>query len=280
MTKHGVLATAVRIATTNTTLQTVVKQTGALKFMNWLLGVVGIMRSVPGTSLRYRLRYLDTAVLARGIFTDGEYRMLAPDIDSIETVIDLGCNVGLFPLYLCAIGRRRDFRGVLVDGNPQMVAEAKTNLGMNGLLEKFQVVHGIAGGPPGTTQDFCITQNTMSSTMHGEILGSQIGVKRISVPVVDVWAIFREACPGDRKCDLLKVDIEGCELDFLRSNPELLAMTQSVVVEFHKHACSYADIHDLLCAAGFVAAEVVDDADMPWGVAYFRKSRYNSTAER
>lgn len=271
MTEQRFLATALRIATTNTTVQTVVKRTGALQLTNWLLGVCGITRSVPGSSLRYRLRYLDTAVLARGIFTDGEYRMLAPDIDSIETVIDLGCNVGLFPLYLCTIGGRRNFRGVLVDGNPRMVAEADENLRMNGLLEQFQVVHGIAGGPSGTIQDFCITQNTMSSTMHGEILGSQVGVKRIQVSVVDVMAIFRQACPGDETCDLLKIDIEGCELEFLRCNSELLAKTKKVVVEFHKHACSYADIRDLLVPKGFVAVEVVDDDKMPWGVAYFRR---------
>ena len=198
--------------------------------------------------------------------------MLAPDIDSIETVIDLGCNVGLFPLYLCTIGRRRSFRGVLVDGNPRMVAEAEKNLGMNGLLGQFRVVKGIAGGPPGTTQEFCITQNSMSSTMHGEILGSQVGGERISVPVVDVLAIFRQACPGDEKCDLVKIDIEGCELDFLRDNSELLAVTEKVVVEFHKHACSYVDIRDLLISEGFVAIGVVDDAAMPWGVAYFRKA--------
>jgi len=270
MFAHGLLGTIVRLATTNTTVQTVVKRTGVLQLTNRLLGLCGITRSIPGTTLCYRLRYLDTAVLAEGIFAGGEYRMLAPDIDSIETVIDLGCNVGLFPLFLCAIGQRKHFRGVLVDGNPRMVAEAKENLRINGLLEQFHVVHGIAGGPAGTTQDFCITQNTMSSTMHGEILGSQVGVKRISVPVVDVFAIFSKAYPRQR-CDLLKIDIEGCELDFLRDNLGLLAVTDRVVVEFHKHACSHAEIRDLLVSEGFIAGEVVDDPEMPWGVAYFCK---------
>jgi len=279
MTKHGFLAIAVRIATTSTTVQSFAKRSGVLRLTNWVLGLCGITRAVPGDSLRYRLRYFDTAILARGIFTDGEYGMLAPDIDSIETMIDLGCNVGLFPLYLCTLGRRRSFRGVLVDGNPRMVAEAEKNLAMNGLLSQFRVVQGIAGGPPGTTQEFCITQNSMSSTMHGEILGSQVGVERIAVPVVDVLAIFRQACPSDKMCDLLKIDIEGCELEFLRRNSELLAVTEKVVVEFHKHACSYADIRDLLISEGFEAAEVVDDPEMPWGVAYFRKKAFSYDCE-
>jgi len=196
--------------------------------------------------------------------------MFKNEVLSIETVIDLGCNVGLFPLYLCAIGGRKNFRGVLVDGNPLMIAEARENLRLNGLLGRFELAHGIAGGPAGTTQTFCITQNTMSSTMHGEILGSQIGVKHIAVPVVDVFAIFAKACPRER-CDLLKIDIEGCELQFLRDNSALLAMTERVVVEFHKHACSYAEIRDLLASERFVAGDVVDDPEMPWGVAYFRK---------
>ena len=66
MTEHGFLASVVRIATTNTTVQTFVKRSGVLQLTNWVLGLCGITRAVPGDSLRYRLRYFDTAVLAAG----------------------------------------------------------------------------------------------------------------------------------------------------------------------------------------------------------------------
>src|ERR1043165_9354863 len=57
------------------------------------------VRSLPKSGAKYRCRYLETILLSDEIFNRNVY-LKAIDAAKVKTFVDLGCNVGLFPLLL------------------------------------------------------------------------------------------------------------------------------------------------------------------------------------
>ena len=217
------------------------------------------------------MRYCDTFLLAQGIFSGDEYGLLAADAPRIRTFVDLGCNVGLFPLYLCALRGDRAIRGVLVDANPGVVPEAAANLKLNGLDGQVSVLHGIASGRQTGQVPFVVAQNSLASTAESGLLGSTYGSRTIEVPAVDLGEVCRRTFEPGERIDLLKLDIEGCELEFLAASSELLVRCDRVILEFHKPKVTVAATEALLGEAGFILAGTRDRSEDPWGIAYFRR---------
>lgn len=251
-------------------VQVAVKALRVPQLANALLRASGTTRVLPGTKLRCRVRYSDTLLLIDGLFRGGEYAFIESDAANIRTFIDLGCNVGLFPLYLCALRGDQDIAGILVDANPQMVEEARANLLLNAIDKNARVVHGLAdGGARGAQRAFFVTPNSLSSTSHADMLGSSFGSKQIQVPVVDVAAELDAHLGAHTRVDLLKLDIEGCELDFLRDSAGLLSRCDRVVLEFHKPKATLTAVSAVLSEHGFQLRASREDVTEPWGIAYY-----------
>ena len=253
------------------TVQTVVKVLRVTQLANAMLALLGTTRSVPGSDLRYRVRFVDSLMLARDFFSNGEYAALKNDAAQIHRFVDLGCNVGLFPLYLCMLRGDRDVSGILVDANPAVVAEARANMRLNALDGRVGVLHGLADAGPQGERDFFVTPNSLSSTAHAEQLGSSYGVEKIRVPLVDVVREAAARFGAGQRIDLLKLDIEGSELDFLEANPALLERCDRVIMEFHKPKVTLASATDFFRARGWSPRASRDDAGQPWGIAYFAR---------
>jgi len=56
---------------------------------------------------------------------------------------------------------------------------------------------------------------------------------------------------GDVRCDLLKVDIEGEELNFFRNEKQFLRRVGTIVVERHKNRVAKQEMVDALVSQGF-----------------------------
>lgn len=248
---------------------TTAKVVRVTNFVNPVLGMLRLTRRIPGTDLRYRLRYCDTPILVRSLFKLGEYRLLEADASRIQTFVDLGCNVGLFPLYLCQLRGDRQVRGILVDANPDVVAEARGNLKLNGLDEQVQACHGLAGAARTGSQEFTLTPNSMSSTADRDLLGTTIGTRRIQVPSIDIGRKWSGQWGEQARIDLLKMDIEGCELEFIDANEDFLSRCDRIILEFHKPKVTFAMTDQALSRLGFVCLGVRDFDSDPWGIAYF-----------
>jgi hypothetical protein len=57
--------------------------------------------------------------------------------------------------------------------------------------------------------------------------------------------------PGMSRIDLLKVDVEGAEMEVLRGASRVLGITQRIVLEFHSHAL-LLQVQEILARNGFV----------------------------
>jgi FkbM family methyltransferase len=259
-------------------VQIAVKSLGILPLINLGLRVSGVTRQIPGSDIRYRLRFIDSVALMDGLLNGGEYAAIESEAAAIHSIIDLGCNVGFFPLYLCKLRGDKNVRGILVDANPAAAEEAANNLKLNG-LDQLTAIHGLAGGDDGSDKgEFFVTQNSMSSTANSELIGTKLGVSRLVVPLVRVEQEFTRRFGADAPVDLLKVDIEGSELVFLSANKPLLNRCARIILEYHLPMVTFAAVESALCPLGYVCRQNTYEAGSPWGVAYFVREPLGSAA--
>jgi FkbM family methyltransferase len=205
-----------------------------------------------------------------GIFTAEEY---APALEGrpIETFVDLGCNAGWFALWLAA--RQPDSRilGLMVDAHPRMVVEASWHVRRNGL--DCVVVHGAVGMPPGQgSVRFHVHPSSSASSVLPYEPGRQLPVKgsiaEINVPAISVGSEWRSKF-RERTVDLMKIDIEGKELDFVTYEAMFLQRhVRRTIVEWHKWCVSLPQLGSKLASIGFELRGVYNERETA-GIALY-----------
>lgn len=134
-------------------------------------------------------------------------------------VIDLGMNKAAFATVM------RDRYGCSVAGLEANAALAEANASLNGITCK----HAAISGTDGSVEFFV---NRADSEASKIVPFSERGAHTISVPSLSLATFFRETDTDE--ADLLKVDVEGAELDLIEKTPadEFLRCGQ-ITVEFH-----------------------------------------------
>jgi len=233
-----------------------------------LLGVRPIRRTLPG-GVRYRVRYGESLLMADEIFKRKVYQ--APFAErAVRSFVDLGSNVGYFTCF--AMDRcKADVVGLAVDANPKMAAETAYHIEQN-QRPRVKGVWGVVGYPTDVEQGkFFVNPSNVSGS--ATVLNPNIPPKgaqeEIVVPTVDANKAW-QAHAGDMPVDVLKVDVEGFELEVLRTVPGLLARTNHVMLEWHKWITPRAPIDELLAKAGLELAAVINE-DPHCGVAHYRR---------
>jgi FkbM family methyltransferase len=162
-----------------------------------------------------------------------------------KMVLDLGANRGFFSLsalhFLIERGEGRETQFVCVEAARQNVRRLQDHALLNASLGQLNPVHGaVCGDRSGTAHFYYAPQ------AHG--MGQVLASPRITtteVPIVDVSALT-----GNATIDVLKLDIEGSEQEFLEGYPDLLERTGVLVGEFHLKAIDYGRCRELLEANG------------------------------
>lgn len=190
-------------------------------------------------------------VLYNDIFVEGEYD--EPILEALArtppaqplAVLDLGANVGFFALRVLDLARRsaapgRPLRITCVEGHPGCAEELGRRLhGTNALAAEVATHLGLVGEREGRARISDRAFHPMRSIVAD-------GDRGVRVDYVDLERLL----PGDPPIALLKCDIEGSELRFLRSYPALLGRVQSAVFELHPGLCDVAECGRLLERAG------------------------------
>lgn len=239
---------------------------------NALLERVPIVRRLPKTGVRYRLKYIDSITLAEEIF--GAARVydeaVPPDL---ETFVDLGCNVGQFVAFLAERTGRRDLMGLAIDADPEMIAETSWVVRDNRLDGVHPVLGLIGSGAPGSEGDFFLHPVRVKSSRFAVPEPGQPDkgeFTRIRVPYLDLDALWRGIL-GDRRCDLLKIDIEGGESELVRPDNPFFARVDRIVVECHKWVVAPEEIVARLAAMGFEKKKTLHETDGLAVITFARK---------
>jgi FkbM family methyltransferase len=163
------------------------------------------------------------------IFLQGEYDPVFARIAPPRRWLDLGCFAGFFTAYVMMrrdrAGLPQDFSALLADGDRRSGAAAARLAELNGASDRLHFVHGLLaeGGEP---RSF-VERPYMSSSLAE--LNPEEG-KHYQVSVIREADLLAQFPPP---YDLIKLDIEGAELEFFRAYPQLLKSARHIVVEWH-----------------------------------------------
>ena len=142
--------------------------------------------------------------------TRNELAMLEQFIRSGDRVLDVGAHIGTFAIPFAGfvgVGGRV----VAFEANPDNLALLRTNIALNGLAERIEAHQGVVT----SRREPCAMrpgQEGNSGTCFFE--PAREGEAGHDVVHLDEW-IARSS--GPRRFDLVKVDVEGAEMDVLRS---------------------------------------------------------------
>lgn len=160
---------------------------------------------------------------------------LAPDL----CVVDLGANKGFFATWIATVLDVGHLLCLEADDDNANVLER--NLEANGLLDRTDVVRGavVPGAEVPRTITFYRATSPLLHTvvppeqaeLHGVDDGRYVGESH-EVPAVSLGDVVQRAAGHGGRVHLLKIDVEGVELDLLRVAPaEVLLRVDHLVAE-------------------------------------------------
>ncbi|MFO0951608.1 MAG: FkbM family methyltransferase [Isosphaeraceae bacterium] len=176
-----------------------------------------------------------------------------------DTVIDLGANIGFFAVYLQHVAR-----GVRVhcfEPAGETRARLERNIAANGLGE-FVTVYPLAV----SDRAGVLTLKGSSLTSHRSIFDRETGTDDGDETVQTVSLAEAVALTGAESIDLLKIDVEGAEIEVVDSGDESVwPRVRRVMVEYHdlfRPGCS-TRVAEVLRSQEFDAVETVPDEPDP-----------------
>ena len=229
------------------------------------------LRTRTASGCVYCVDSISALVVAREIFSTDVYAAPVAQVRPV-TFIDLGSNVGYFPVLVAEVMRSRAIKGLCVEPNPHLHRLAEYHVAENALTN-VHLVKGAVGTDGVIGQaDFFLNPSHIASSLSGDFnphVAVGGAVEKIQVPVIDLAAEWEKRF-GSERVGLLKVDIEGSERDFLRSHAGFLERVDAILVEWHKWVTTCEEITGLLQPCGFDLAAVCDE-DRNAGTALFRR---------
>lgn len=242
------------------------------KLANAWLRRFPMVKRLPGSQVIYRATRVESIPLASEMFEKGALYDASLLPKNFTTFADLGCNVGYFTCWLAHLAGGRRLKGLMLDANPHAVADARWHAKANGMNEVADV-HGIVGeGARGGSADFYLYESNICSTSElpdVEKMGLKGKWERISVPHVVVEDEWKKRFNGTR-CHVLKIDVEGSEMNFLRAEESFLALVDSIIVEWHKWRVNLAEVRGFLESRGFRHLQTIEENDQ-MGTAVFAR---------
>ncbi|MEO8373825.1 MAG: FkbM family methyltransferase [Sphingomonas bacterium] len=160
-----------------------------------------------------------------------------------ELVVDCGAHCGHFAILVDMCFRAKFGHSaaeyILIEPNEALHPAIHTNLVNARMRDRARILTGLVGRKQGRAT---LTTNPKN------YLVSQIGDG--SGPGKAIQYLDLAELTGDRPIDLLKLDIEGSEFEFIQANPDVLARTRNAVVEVHHQVGSLEDFCRIVASSG------------------------------
>ncbi|KAI1264424.1 amino acid adenylation domain-containing protein [Xylariaceae sp. FL1019] len=181
-------------------------------------------------------------------------------------IVDAGGNIGLFSLYMKS--KYPQSRILAVEPAPTNFDMMTKNLELHGAaqgVETHQCALGSTDGEgeltfypnlPGNSTLVPDIRNKQRSFMARMVGAEKVeklygGAQAINVPIKRLSHLLKD-CEGLSKIDLLKIDVEGVELEVLEGiDDEHWAMVANVALELNKSGGKLESIEALLRSKGF-----------------------------
>jgi FkbM family methyltransferase len=153
------------------------------------------------------------------------HRLLDRFVRRGHTVVDVGANIGYNTLHAARLAGARG-RVVAVEPTPDNLEVLRRNVAAAGLANA--VVEGVAAGRVAGTREFFVrgARSAVNSLFAQSCYAAVTDVLRVAVKPLDDLV--------DGRVDVVKIDVEGAELDVLEGMARLLqTRPEALIVEWH-----------------------------------------------
>lgn len=211
-----------------------------------LLRVLPVYNRVPRSPLVFRITSAADLLTSRELFRGGEYDALR-ELGPIGSFVDAGCNCGYFTLFAASLGQPHSVSALAIDAHPDMVAATQWHLDRNGLTG-IRAVWGLLGSQQAEHDIFFMHVDSPGSSripVTPDINVTPRPWRSISVPTMSLAEEWQKHF-GNMGCDILKIDIEGSELDLIRHDQRFLFLASAILVEIHKWLISVPELESAL----------------------------------
>lgn len=189
---------------------------------------------------------------------------LLPRLHADDVFLDIGAHIGL---YTCYVGNRiTDGELIAVEPDPANVSRLMENLDLNG-LEATIVEKAISD----ETEEIVLDIDPQKISLLQTDTKQPMTIQTTSVDAL----VDRDRIPTP---SVVKMDIDGGELDALRGMSDQLSEIRLLYCEIHpsyltNRGQSAEDVYDLLADAGFEITEILDEEGTNQTVTTVRAER-------
>ena len=184
------------------------------------------------------------------VIEEDVYGVALRHLPECSTIIDLGANIGLAALYLAnAYPTARIFA---VEPNRDNFELLKLNV--KELTEDKRCVP-LQAAAWSTRKALAVDPQWKSGAYNAYRLLDKSPPQNASEAVEGFTMEELIASSGFQEVDLLKVDIEGAELELFRDDVAWLARVKAIAIEFHGRSREESDFDRKLAANGFSVCE-------------------------
>jgi len=182
-----------------------------------------------GNRFRMRLKWQDHTEFVLGTYEPEFVRALRKRVRAGDICIDVGGNLGYYCLLMASLVGSRG-RVITFEPVAENIAVLRENIGLN-QLKNVELVNCALGAQQGTMQLIRSEEGSVSATpsVRGYAVAGARSTVDVPVNTLDAFLEERKICPT-----LVKIDVEGAELDVLRGAVNCLRDARpTVLVEVH-----------------------------------------------
>lgn len=158
------------------------------------------------------------------IFLEQVYRCVLQHVPACKTIVDLGANIGLATLYFAKA--YPDARIVSVEADAANFALLRRNVRKLIRRRRCQPIHAAAWNQDGSASLGNVRPGGYDLYQVAEDRGGGQKVEALSMQTILQRSGFAEV-------DLLKVDIEGAEVQLFQGDLSWLERVNAIAIEFH-----------------------------------------------
>ena len=206
------------------------------------------LRPPYDAEIRLRETGSDMPTFREVLLGDEVYRCVVDRIAGCRTIVDLGANIGLASIYFA--GHYRASRLLAVEPNPETFRDLERNLRRLSRAGRVQLVWGGVW-----SEERRLAAHPAPATPKSNAFATLAAPDGESATIPGYPMALLLQLAGFDRVDLVKVDIEGAEVELFRGDLQWLDRVGAIAIEFHGDSRIRSGFDRIMRDRGFTVEE-------------------------